>query len=155
MLTCNVGDLAVGASKTYSVSAVTSKADCGDIDNTATATATNEKAADEGNNSDTGSDHRQVRRHRDRQGLGDDAQVNAGDDIGFTVHRASTPATATAYNVIASDTLKSAFTWTLGPEHGLEPHRQPAQLLGRPVAPRRLLERPRITPPRPPSSAAS
>ncbi len=116
VLTCNVGDLAVGASKTYSVSAVTSKADCGDIDNTATATATNEQAADEGNNSDTGTitvKCAAIEIVKDS----DDAQVNAGDDIGFTVTVRNT-GDGTAYNVIASDTLKSAFTWTLDPSTG-------------------------------------
>ncbi len=116
VLTCNVGDLAVGASKTYTVSAVTSKANCGDIDNTATATATNERAADEGNNSDDGTitvKCAAIEVVKDA----DDAQVNAGDDIGFTITVSNT-GDGTAYDVTASDTLNGDFTWTLDPSAG-------------------------------------
>ena len=116
VLTCNVGDLAVGASKTYSVSAVTSKASCGDLDNTATATATNERAADEGNNSDTGTITVRcaaIEIVKDS----DDAQVNAGDAIGFTITVTNT-GDGTAYDVTASDSLNGDFTWTLDPSSG-------------------------------------
>jgi len=55
VLTCNVGTLATGASKTYTVSGTSSKANCGPIVNTASATATNEPSNVLTNNSDNGS----------------------------------------------------------------------------------------------------
>jgi uncharacterized repeat protein (TIGR01451 family) len=55
VLTCTVGALAAGASKTYQVSGVTDKADCGPVNNTASATATNEPSNVLANNSDSGS----------------------------------------------------------------------------------------------------
>ena len=56
VLTCNVGDLAAGASKTYQVSGPSSKSDCGGpTNNTASASASNEPADKLGNNSDDGS----------------------------------------------------------------------------------------------------
>ena len=55
VLTCTVGPLAAGASKTYHVTGTTDKADCGPVNNTASATATNEPSNVLANNSDNGS----------------------------------------------------------------------------------------------------
>ena len=68
LLTCNVGDLAASASKTYTVSGPTTKGDCGTLDNFASASATNEPANKLGNNGDGGTRHRPVRRHPHQQG---------------------------------------------------------------------------------------
>ncbi len=116
VLTCTVGDLAVGASQTYTVGAVTTKDDCGVIDNTATASATNEKAADEGNNSDDGAITVRCA-VIDIEKSADADQVSAGDPIGFAVTVTNT-GDGTAYGVTASDTLDPAFTWTLEPSTG-------------------------------------
>ena len=111
VLTCNVGTLAADASKTYSVSAVTDATDCGDINNTASATATNEPSDKLGNNSDNGS-IAVLCAQIDITKTADNGTVNAGDQIGFTITVANN-GTGTAYTVSASDTLNADFTWTL------------------------------------------
>ncbi|MEW6225853.1 MAG: hypothetical protein AB1627_14610, partial [Chloroflexota bacterium] len=111
VLSCTVGTLAPGASKSYSVSAVTSAASCGPIDNTGTASATNEPSNVLGNNSDDGSITVLCARI-DITKTADDAVVNAGDQIGFTITVANL-GDGTAYAVSASDTLNPAFSWSL------------------------------------------
>jgi uncharacterized repeat protein (TIGR01451 family) len=53
VLACNFGDMAPGATKTVHVSSPTTAANCGSVTNTATASATNERSSDTGNNSAT------------------------------------------------------------------------------------------------------
>jgi len=114
VLTCNVGTLAPGASKTYSVSAVTDATDCGPINNTASASATNEPSGALGNNSDSGS-ITVLCAQIDIAKTADNGTVNAGDQIGFTITVTNNGA-GTAYGVSASDTLNSAFSWALAPD---------------------------------------
>ena len=102
VLTCNVGTLAPAASKTYSVSAVTDGSDCGPINNTASATATNEPSNVLGNNSDDGS-ITVLCAQIDIAKTADDGTVNAGDQIGFTV-TVTNNGTGTAYGVSAPAT---------------------------------------------------
>ena len=111
VLTCNVGTLAPGASKTYTVSAVTDGSDCGPINNTASASATNEPSNVLGNNSDDGSIS-VLCAQIDIAKTADNGTVNAGDDIGFTV-TVSNNGTGTASGVSAGDSLNPAFTWSL------------------------------------------
>ncbi|HJW76618.1 MAG TPA: DUF11 domain-containing protein, partial [Thermoleophilia bacterium] len=111
VLSCNVGTLAPGASRTYTVSAVTSAANCGPIDNTASASATNEPSSVLDNNSDSGS-ITVLCAQIDITKTADDATVNAGDQIGFTI-TVTNNGDGTAYDVSASDTLSPAFSWSL------------------------------------------
>jgi uncharacterized repeat protein (TIGR01451 family) len=83
-LHCSFGDLAANASRTVHVSAPTTAAVCGAVQNTAEASATNEAAADGGNNSDDAQvtvecpDIKVVK-------TADAGTVSAGDQLGFTI----------------------------------------------------------------------
>jgi uncharacterized repeat protein (TIGR01451 family) len=115
-LSCTVGDLAPGASKTYTVTAPTTKDNCGVINNTGSATATNEPNGVLDNNADSGKitvDCAAI----DIAKEADAAVVNAGDQIGFTITVKNNGA-GTAFGVSASDTLNPAFTWSLVPSTG-------------------------------------
>ena len=111
VLTCTVGTLAAGASKTYSVSAVTDATDCGPIPNTASASATNEPSDALANNSDSGS-IAVLCANIDIAKTADNGTVNAGDPIGFTI-TVTNKGDGTAYAVSAGDTLNAAFSWSL------------------------------------------
>jgi uncharacterized repeat protein (TIGR01451 family)/fimbrial isopeptide formation D2 family protein len=111
VLSCDVGTLALGASKTYTVGAVTSADNCGPIDNMASASATNEPSNVLGNNGDSGSIN-VLCAQIDITKTADDATVNAGDEIGFTITVANN-GDGTAYDVSASDILNPAFSWSL------------------------------------------
>ena len=111
VLTCNAGDLAAGASRTYTVSAVTSKLNCGVIDNTATVTASNERAAQDGNNSDSGAITVKCADIAIEK-TADAPTVNAGDQIGFTI-TVTNAGLGVAYDVTASDSLNGSFAWAI------------------------------------------
>jgi uncharacterized repeat protein (TIGR01451 family) len=76
--------IAAGGSSTVHVVATTSSANCGPVSNTASASATNEKASDNTNNSATASVTVQCPDIKVEK-TADAATVNAGDQIGFTV----------------------------------------------------------------------
>jgi uncharacterized repeat protein (TIGR01451 family) len=111
VLSCNVGSLADGASKAYAVSAPTSKDNCGVINNTATAAATNEPSTKLENNSDDGKITVKCAQI-DVTKTADAASVSAGDPIGFTISVKNT-GDGTAYNVTASDSLNAKYAWSL------------------------------------------
>jgi uncharacterized repeat protein (TIGR01451 family) len=104
ILSCTVGDLAPGASKTYTVSAdLTGVSFCGKLDNSATAVADNEAAGDTANNTDTG-DITVLCASIDIEKVADAPSVSAGDVIGFTI-TVTSGGPGTAKGVQVSDTL--------------------------------------------------
>ena len=104
VLSCTVGDLAPGASKTYTVSAdLAGKTFCGKLDNSATAVADNEAAADTANNTDTG-DITVLCASIDIEKVADAPSVSAGDVIGFTI-TVTSGGPGTAKGVQVTDTL--------------------------------------------------
>ncbi len=113
VLSCTVGTLAPGASKTYTVSAVTSKDNCGTITNTASASATNEPSGVLANNSDNGSIDVLCAQIDIEKTANPAGPVSAGDTIGWDIVVSNNGA-GTATGVSASDTLPSGVDWTLG-----------------------------------------
>ena len=115
-LTCTDRHSLIGPSRTRSpcrsAPRSTDKTDCGAIDNTASATATNEPSDKLANNSDSGS-ITVLCAAIEITKVADSATVNAGDPIGFTI-RVTNSGDGVARNVSSSDTLDPAFTWTLG-----------------------------------------
>ncbi len=116
LLTCNVGDMANGATKTYTVSAPTAKANCGAINNSATVSSVNEPAGADGNNTDAGKITVKCAKIEVDK-TADAASVSAGDPIGFTI-TVRNAGDGTAYGVTATDSLNPAFTWAIEPSAG-------------------------------------
>ena len=116
LLTCNVGDMANGATKTYTVSAPTSKDNCGVINNSATVSSATEPAGADGNNTDAGKITVKCAKIEVDK-TADAASVSAGDPIGFTI-TVRNAGDGTAYGVTATDNLNPAFTWTIEPSAG-------------------------------------
>jgi uncharacterized repeat protein (TIGR01451 family) len=98
--------IAAGGSSTVHVVATTSSANCGPVSNTASASATNEKASDNTNNSATASVTVQCPDIKVEK-TADAATVNAGDQIGFTV-TLSNIGTGQANGVTFTDALPAA-----------------------------------------------
>ena len=125
-LTCALNELttpeffADGASFTIRVEADTEIEDCGELDNLASASASNEAEEDLANNSD---EHSIVVECPDLDAFkeADDAVVSAGQDIGFTitVSNADLAATGTAYDVDLNDPLPagSGVDWAILPAY--------------------------------------
>jgi uncharacterized repeat protein (TIGR01451 family) len=84
VLTCDFGDMASGVSYTVHVTGETDAGDCGDLVNTATVAASNEPAANDGNNSSTATITVNCA-EIDVEKVADAAQVDAADPIGFTI----------------------------------------------------------------------
>ena len=113
VLNCTVGTLASGASKTYQVSGVTSKDNCGPVNNTASAAATNEPSNVLGNNSDDGS----VTVLCATVTIGktaDTSPVSAGSQIGFTLTWGNSTG-GKATGAVVSDNLPgtAGLHWTI------------------------------------------
>jgi uncharacterized repeat protein (TIGR01451 family) len=106
--------LAAGASTTVHVQATTSSTNCGPVSNTASATATNEKASDNGNNSATASVTVNCPDVKVTKVASPVGPVSAGDDIGFDV-TLSNIGTGNAAGVSFTDTLPTGLTWTINP----------------------------------------
>jgi uncharacterized repeat protein (TIGR01451 family) len=108
---CQWGDLPYGATRSVTLTATTSSANCGDIVNTATVAATNELPAQQGNNSDSATIHVSC---PDVSVLKttDTPTVNAGDAVHFTIVVTNNDATGTATHVTLTDPLPAGVTWT-------------------------------------------
>src|SRR6185503_15290785 len=106
--------IAAGGNSTVHVVATTSSANCGPVSNTASASATNEKASDNTNNSATASVTVQCPDIKVEK-TADAATVNAGDQIGFTV-TLSNIGTGNATGVTFTDALPAGLTWTESPD---------------------------------------
>ena len=124
-LTCTVEDgiFLAGDSFTVRIEADSAPADCGDLDNTAYASASNEGDDVLGNNSD---DHQIVVECPDltasKDADGDDPEVvSAGEQIGFTITVSNSDAdgTGTAYSVELNDLLPagSGLDWSIDPDN--------------------------------------
>lgn len=109
VLSCSMGDLPAGVTRTVVLASSTTSASCGLINNTATATSD----TPEGDLSDnTASDSVQVRCGElviDKEPLA--AQLQAGGEIGFIITVRNT-GEANLTNVQINDPLPAAFTWT-------------------------------------------
>jgi uncharacterized repeat protein (TIGR01451 family)/fimbrial isopeptide formation D2 family protein len=117
LLTCNFGNLAEGASRTFSVSRETTADDCGELPNAVTVSASNELEDFLDNNSDNATivvncPDLLITKTADHQ-----AAVIAGDPIGFTITFANN-GDGTAFDVAASDTLPAGFSWTIESQSG-------------------------------------
>ncbi len=111
-LSCTFATLAEGASKTIQVSGVTDAQDCGTLSNTATVAADNE-GSDQSDNSDTATITVQCPNLTITK-TADNASVNAGSDIGFTVTLTNTGA-GSATGVSISDALPggTGVSWSI------------------------------------------
>ena len=117
VLTCNVGDLAAGDTRTYTVSGPSSKSDCaGATDNTASATALNEAADKLANNSDKGSVTVQCADVHITKTAVPAGPVSAGTPIGFDI-TVSNAGLGSATNVKIHDALPAGggLDWSLSP----------------------------------------
>ena len=113
-LSCSFGTLAVGASRSVTLTGETDAADCGTIPNSATVAASNEHDDDLANNEDDASivvDCPLIVITKSA----DDPVVNAGDEIGFVIEVTNT-GDGSAFGVTVSDTLPAGFTWAESPD---------------------------------------
>ena len=111
VLTCNVGTLAAGASKTYSASGPTTKANCGPaINNTASATATNEPQNLLANNSDQGSVTIPCPPEISVLKSALDDTISAGELASFQIVVSNT-GQGEALGVVVNDTLPAGIAW--------------------------------------------
>jgi uncharacterized repeat protein (TIGR01451 family) len=109
VLTCNWGNLTSGTVTTVTVSGTTDAADCGTVPNTATVSATNERANSSSDNTSSASIVVQCPNVRVDKTAADD-NINAGETASFTITTTNDgPGTAT--NVVTTDTLPGGITW--------------------------------------------
>lgn len=112
-LTCDFPTLAAGASVVIHVSGVTDGADCGNLPNTVTVSASNEPASAAGNNTATATvvvfcpDVTVVK-------SADNSPINAGDTAAFTI-TVTNLGPGTAYEVHVADVLPAGVAWTIDP----------------------------------------
>ena len=109
VLACSFGDLGSGASRSVHIIATTDAADCGTVNNTAIASASND--ADESDGASVTVQCPSIDVVKDA----DDATVSAGDEIGFTI-TASNAGPGVAKNVTVDDTLPAGLTWSEDPD---------------------------------------
>jgi len=116
VLTCNFGTLADQATRSVTVKAKTSAANCGNLPNTGHVAATNEPSSALENNSASAGVTVNCA-EIDITKTPDAATVNAGDQIGFTITVKNNGA-GTATNVTVSDVLPSggALSWSESPD---------------------------------------
>jgi uncharacterized repeat protein (TIGR01451 family)/fimbrial isopeptide formation D2 family protein len=112
VLDCNFGDLAPNQPITIHVSGLTDKNDCGPLNNTATVAASNEAAAQNGNNSDSGKIEVLCADIGIAKTANPAGPVNAGDTIGFDV-AVTNAGNGSATDVHVSDPLPTGVTWVL------------------------------------------
>jgi uncharacterized repeat protein (TIGR01451 family) len=110
-LSCTDGSMASGDDFTVLVTTSLDATDCGTINNTASVSASNEPSSATGNNSDPGSID-VLCADIDIEKVADDATVNAGDDIGFTI-TVTNNGGGDAYGVEVEDVLPLGFDWAI------------------------------------------
>lgn len=114
-LSCNFGNLAQGAHPTVHVSGLTDSADCHLLHNVATVGASNELAADRGDNTDS-ADITVLCPAIHITKVADHAVVTAGDPLGFTINVwNSGPGTAANVHVTDNIPQPGGVTWTINP----------------------------------------
>ena len=112
VLICDLRDMAPGASVLITLTGTTDKADCGTLDNTASATSTNEGANVLGNNSDGAQIEVKCASIDIAKVANPAGPVNAGDQIGFDI-TVTNNGTGDAYDVNATDLLPAGFGWAI------------------------------------------
>jgi len=113
VVTCNVGDIAQGASKSVTITLKVTDAACPSVDNKATVSAANEPAGNTGNNTsntvtlNVSCPQPDVKVTKSAN----KTSVNSGDSFTFTVD-ASNVGGSTAHNVTITDTIPNGLTIT-------------------------------------------
>jgi len=123
-LTCNFGDMPAQDVRVIHVSGQTTQADCGELPNTATVSATNEPTAAGSDNSDDAL-ITVLCPGIDIQKDADDPQVDAGEPIGFTI-TVSNGGPGAAKGVLVEDQLPTVdgVDWTIDEIDGQAPGAQ-------------------------------
>ena len=114
VLSCNFGTLADDETRTITLSAPTSAANCAVIPNTANVAATNEPAGATGNNSDSGDIDVLCALIDIEKTANPVGPVNAGDEIGFDIVVRNT-GDGTANDVSVTDNLPAGIDWSIDP----------------------------------------
>jgi len=109
-LTCEWDEIAAGGSQTVTLTAQTTPAQCGPIENHASATASNEAESAGGNNKDSGSITVACPDVKVEK-TADNDPINPGEDAKFTI-QVSNAGPGDAYGVELTDNLPSGLTWT-------------------------------------------
>lgn len=108
VLECSFDSLAAGDSVSITVTGTTEAADCGVLDNTATADASNDdEVSDDGDITVECPDI-------DITKVADDDVVSAGSDVGFTI-TVTNAGPGTAYDLVVSDDLPEGLDWVIDP----------------------------------------
>jgi uncharacterized repeat protein (TIGR01451 family) len=111
-LSCSFGNLTSGSVRSVVVSGATDAADCGTLNNTATVSATNERANSSTDNTDGDSIVVQCPNVRVEK-TADKGTISAGEAASFTITTTNDgPGTAT--NVVTTDTLPGGINWSEG-----------------------------------------
>lgn len=110
VLSCDFGTLNPGEVRTVVISSPTLASQCIDINNTATVTSTNEDAAKQSDNTDSGTITLYCTTLRVEK-LADAELVNANDPVGFTI-TVTNSGTTEARSVVLSDPLPAGVTWS-------------------------------------------
>ncbi|WP_436793410.1 DUF7507 domain-containing protein [Actinospongicola halichondriae] len=107
-LACEFDSLAAGDTVSITVTGTTDAADCGVLDNTATADASNDdEVTDDGDITVECPDI-------DITKVADDDVVSAGSDVGFTI-TVTNAGPGTAYDLVVSDDLPEGLDWVIDP----------------------------------------
>jgi uncharacterized repeat protein (TIGR01451 family) len=109
-LSCDFGTLESGDSRTVKLIATTSAADCGDLANNASVSASNEPADALANNQDSHTIRVDCPALQITK-VADDSIVSAGEDIGFTI-TVTNLGPGKAYDVSLTDALPGGLAWT-------------------------------------------
>ncbi|MFN8470910.1 MAG: DUF11 domain-containing protein [Anaerolineae bacterium] len=107
-LTCGPATLAPGASYTVHIASPTTSATCGEVDNTASVTTSNDGSASAPAKVIVSCPNVTVTK------TADNSPISAGDTAAFTIVVRNTGA-GTAYNVTIADQLPDGVTWSINP----------------------------------------
>ncbi|HEV2474950.1 MAG TPA: hypothetical protein VGX22_00315, partial [Candidatus Dormibacteraeota bacterium] len=110
VLTCNIGDLASGASVTVHLTSLTTSATCGTVNNTGAVTTSNDGSDSSSASITVNCPHVNITK------AADNATVNSGDPMGFTIMVGNSGA-GVARSVSLSDSLPTGVTWLISPAY--------------------------------------
>lgn len=113
-VTCNVGDIAAGGTKSVTITVTATAAACPEVSNFASVSADNEPAGNTGNNVSNSVKVSVVCANPDvtiRKSDGVSGSVNSGDSFTYTITVTSAGG-ATANNVVVSDSIPAGLTMT-------------------------------------------
>ncbi len=112
-LSCTIDELAANATLTVIVSGETDAADCGELTNTATTSASNEPEDHTGNNTSTATMQVNCPDLKIEK-TADSASISAGDVATFNI-KVTNLGPGTAYDVVMTDTLPAGINWSIVP----------------------------------------